>query len=113
MLPTGRFYRDFNVLAERGEEVHEALHREGSRLSTHQCRDVGLLNAQYLAGPGLGKAAVLNQPVNSQGELGFDLLSFGVGKAKVSTDVATPPFDEDSLLLFRLSSAFLDDPVPR
>src|SRR6185369_1784348 len=112
LCPPGRLYGDFYVLAERREEIHKALHRESSRLPAHQRGNVGLLNAQYLAGPRLGQAAILNQPVNSQGELGFELFPLRMGEAEISKDVPTPPFDEDSLLLLHLSFAFPGDRVP-
>jgi len=70
---------------------------------------VGLLNAQSLASFCLGKAAVFNQAVDLQCELGFELLTLGVGEAEVSKDVAATPLDDDSPLFMtlHLSSAFL------
>lgn len=88
LLPSSWSYRDFDILAERREEAQQALHREGSGLPAHQRRYMGLLNAQDLAGRRLGEAAVLDQPVDSQGELGFELLPFRVAEAQVAKDVA-------------------------
>ena len=65
------FYDDFHVLAERGEEVHEAFDGEGAGAVAHQRRDVRLLDAENLSGFGLLEAALLDQAVDLQGEPGL------------------------------------------
>ena len=64
-------YDDFHVLAERGEEVHEALDGKGARAVAHQRRDVRLLDAENFSGFRLLQAALLDQAVDLQGEPGL------------------------------------------
>jgi len=107
MLPAGRPYSDFNVLAQGREKVHKTLDREVARLPAHQAGNMGLFDAQYLASRRLGEIAVFDKPVDLQCEAGLELLTFRVREAEVSKNVATPLFDPDFAILLNLSSAFL------
>ena len=51
---------DLHILSQGGEEVHQALDGEGSRLATHEAGNVRLLDTKDLTGFGLGKAALLD-----------------------------------------------------
>jgi hypothetical protein len=59
MLLASRAYRNLDVLAERGEELHELLDRNTPRSVPHQRRDVRLLDAEDFTGLHLGEAASL------------------------------------------------------
>jgi len=106
MLLTRRLYRDLNVLAEGGQKIHKALDREVARLPTHQRRDVGLFDAKYPSSRHLGESATLDDPVDFEREPGLELLTFRIGKAEVSKDIAAALFDQYSVILPHLSSAF-------
>ena len=70
---------DLDVLAEGGEKVHEALDGKGTGAVAHQGRDVGLLDAEDLAGLCLLEAAIFDEAKNLKRELGFQELLFRMG----------------------------------
>ena len=49
MRLAGRPHADLYIVAEGGEELHQALGRKGPCSSTHEVRDVRLWNAEDLA----------------------------------------------------------------
>ena len=78
VLLAGRPYGNFDVLAERGQKVHEPLDREVARLPTHQTGNMRLPDAQNRAGlclcesPGKALRSLLDDPTH---RTGFSALS--------------------------------------
>jgi hypothetical protein len=66
MLPKGWLYRYFDVLPEGSEKIHEALHRKGAGLASHERRHMRLLDAEDFARLRLREAALLDQAVDAQ-----------------------------------------------
>lgn len=108
---------DFNILAQSRKELHEASNREITRAVSHQQRHLGLLDAEDFGDPDLCHAAVLEDGIDLQGQLGLEQLLLGIGKAKVSKDVpAAFGYAGNSATSFfgfasHFSSAFLDNRV--
>ena len=108
---------DFNILAQSRKELHEASNREITRAVSHQQRHLGLLDAEDFGDLNLCHAAVLEDGIDLQGELGLEQLLLGIGKAKVSKDVpAALGYAGNSATSFfgfasHFSSAFLDNRV--
>jgi hypothetical protein len=71
------FYDDFHVLAQGGEEVHEALDGKGAAAVAHQCRNVRLPDAENLSGFRLLEAASFDQPVDCKVSLALNRSCFG------------------------------------
>jgi hypothetical protein len=86
---------DLDVLAEGGEEVHEALDGKGAGAVAHQGGNVRLLDAEDLAGIGLLEAALFDEAVNLQRKLGFQEFLFGMGEAEVGKNVSAAFFHPD------------------
>ena len=99
-------YGDLHVLPKGGKKVHETLDGEGAGAVSHQCRDVGLLEAENLPGLGLGEAALLDDPVNLQRESRFQELLFRMGKAEVGEDIPAALFCPDDVFRFRGHKGF-------
>jgi len=105
---------DLDVLAEGGEELHEAADAEVSGTIAHEEGDLGLLDAEDFGDFDLGQAAVLEDGIDLQGELGFEELLFGIGEAEIGEDVAAALGDASDALLglfyfgFHFSFAFRD-----
>ena len=59
---------DLDILAERGQKVHQALDGKGSRLASHQAGDMRLLDAEQYPGSGLGEISLLDETVDFQRE---------------------------------------------
>ena len=70
MHPAGRLDGDFNVLAQGGEKVHPALHREVAGLPAHETGNVGLPDPEDLSRLRLGEAA----PVDFERQSSFEVL---------------------------------------
>ena len=87
LLPCGP-YADFYVLSEGSKKFHEALDRKGARAIAHQSRHVRLPDAQDFPRLRLLQAALLDQPVNLQRQLGFQQFLLGVGKAEVGKNIS-------------------------
>jgi hypothetical protein len=108
---------DFNVVAQSREELDEASNREVSRAVAHQQRDLRLLHAEDFGDFDLCHAAVLEDGIDLQGEVGLEEFLLGIGKAKVCEDVsAALGYAGDALACFsgfgvHFSSAFLDSPA--
>ena len=66
MLLARRADSDFHVLAEVRQKLHQALDRKHPRAIPHQRGDVRLLDAEDLAGLGLGQTARLDELVDLQ-----------------------------------------------
>ena len=62
---------NLNVLSERGEELHEALDGKGSGAVAHQCGNVRLPYTENLSRFRLLEAALLDEAVDLEGELGL------------------------------------------
>jgi hypothetical protein len=97
---TGRPYGYFNVLAERGEKIHEALDRKGPGLAPHERGDVWLLDAEDFTRLHLGEVALLNQAVDAQRQMRLELLAFRVRKSEIGKNVAAASPDLDFASLF-------------
>lgn len=97
---TGRPYGYFDVLAERGEKIHEALDRKGPGLAPHERGDVRLLDAEDFTRLSLCKPALFNQAVDAQCQMRLELLTFGVRKPEVGENVAAALSDLDFAFLF-------------
>ena len=80
-------YGNLHVLPERGEKIHEPFDREGAGAVAHQRGHVGLLDAEDLSGFRLGKAALVDEPINLQCQPGFQEFLFWMGKAEVGEDI--------------------------
>lgn len=104
--------RDFNVLSERGQELHQPLNGKVARLPTHETGNVRLFDAEYFSRRRLGKLAGFDDPVDLECKPGFDLLTFGIGKPEVSKHVAAALSDSDSVVLPHLNLPFSCSPVP-
>jgi hypothetical protein len=108
---------DFDVLAEGGEEFHEAADAEVAGAVAHKQGDLGLLNAENFGEFDLGQAAVLEDGIDLQGELGFEQLLLGIGETEVGEDVAAAFCYARGALFcflcfsFHFSFAFLDGPA--
>jgi hypothetical protein len=103
-LPVPLAYRahgDLDVLAQLGQELHEALGRKDPRPVAHQGRDVRLLDAEDLAGLGLGQPTILDQLVDLQREARLQQLLFGMGRSR-SANTLPLPFSARILLFFFL-----------
>lgn len=79
---------DLDVLAEGGEEFHEAADAEVAGAVAHEEGDLGLLDAKNCGDFDLGQAAVFEDGIDLQGELGFEQFLFGIGKVEVGEDVS-------------------------
>jgi len=79
---------DLHVLAEGCEELHEASDREVSRAVAHQQRNLGLLHSEDFGDLHLCHAAILEDGINLQGELGLEEFLLRIGKAEVCEDVS-------------------------
>src|ERR1035441_3560213 len=99
VLLAGRPHGNFDVLAERGQKVHEPLDGEVAGLPTHQTGNMRLPDAQNRASLCLCESPVLDQPVDLEREAALELLPFGVGKAEVGKNVAATLFDPDCAVL--------------
>src|SRR5215470_3427657 len=64
-------YDNLHVLPESRQKVHKTLNGEASGTVAHQCRDVRLLDAQYLTGFSLPDTACFDKAVDLQRELCF------------------------------------------
>ena len=73
---------DLHVVAERGQEIHQAFHREISRPIAHEQRHVRLLDAENLTGLRLRQMACLDDAVDLQRQAGFEQFLFGMGRPK-------------------------------
>jgi len=93
VLLAGRPHGNFDVLAKRGQKVHEPLDGEVAGLATHQTGNMRLPDAQNSAGLCLCEPTMLDQPVDLEREAGLELLPFRVGKAEVGKNVAATLFD--------------------
>jgi len=85
-------YDDLHVLAERGEEVHEAFDGKGGGAVAHQCGNVRLLDAENLSRVRLLEAASLDEAVDLQGEFGLQQFLLRMGQAKVGENIAAAFF---------------------
>ena len=74
---------DFNVLTQSGEEFHEASNRKIARTVPHQQGNLRLLHAEDFGDLRLRHAAVLEERIDLQRELGLEQFLFRIGKAKV------------------------------
>src|SRR6266850_5353395 len=83
---------DLDVLAESGEEVHEALDREAIEAVAHQVGHVRLPDAEQLCGPVLREPAFAEDAVHLHGELHLEAALPGVRIAKVREHVAAACF---------------------
>jgi len=104
---------DVHVLAEGGEEVHEALDGKGTGAVAHQGRNVRLLNAEDLASFGLLEAATFNEVVNPKGKLGLQEFLFWMEETEVGKNISTAFLCPDWFSCSdHVSSAFLCGGVP-
>ena len=112
-LARGR-HGDLDVLAEGGEEVHQAFDGKGAGAVAHQGGNVRLLDAEDLAGIGLLEAAFLDEAVDLEGKLGLQELLLGIRETKVGKNVSAAFFHSDwfSCSGSHVSSAFLCGGVP-
>lgn len=76
---------DFDILAERVQEVHEPFGGETVQPVIAKSGDVGLFRPEFPGSFYLGQ--VLNQLINSQGEPHFGVLLVGIGEAEIGKDV--------------------------
>src|ERR1035441_332431 len=111
VLLAGRPYGNFDVLAERGQKVHEPLDGEVAGLPTHQTGNMRLPDAQNHASLCLCEPTMLDQPVDLEREAGLGLPNSGVGKAEVGKNFAAALFDPDGGVLLHFSCASLGGPV--
>ena len=103
VLLAGRPHGNFNVLAERGQKVHEPLDGEVAGLPAHQTGNMRLPDAQNRTSPCLCESSILDRPVNLDSEAGLELLPFRVRKAEVGKNVAATLFEPDCVVLLHLS----------
>ena len=71
-------YGDFDVLTQSREKFHEASDGKVARAISHQQRDFRLSHVENFGDLNLCHAAVLQDCVDLQGELGLKQLLFGV-----------------------------------
>lgn len=100
---------DFDVLAEGGEKVHEALDGKGAGAVAHQGGNMRLLDAEDLASFGLLEAAFFDEAINLERKLGLQKFLLGMGETEVGKNISTAFFDPDrfSCSGSHVSSAFL------
>ena len=79
---------DIDILAEVIEEAEEALEREATEVAAEKERDLGLGDFEDFGDAGLGELALLDDFGDFPSELSFGERFFGIGKVKVSKDVA-------------------------
>jgi hypothetical protein len=79
---------DFEVAAEAGEEVHEALDGEAIEAIAGEGGDFGLVDTEMAGSAGLGKVALGENAVNGDGETDFGVFFLGVREAEIGEDVA-------------------------
>ena len=91
-----RTHRDPNVLPEGGQEPHQPLDGEGTGPSAHERGDVGLPDPEDLAGLGLREAALPDEAVDLQRQIGLELLALGMGESEITEDVAAALLHADS-----------------
>ena len=103
-----RLHGDFDVLAKSGEKIHEAFDGEGASAIAHQGRDVRLFDAEDLASFGLLEAALFDEAVNLESELGFQEFLLRMGETEVGKNVSGAFFHPDwfSCSGSHVSSAF-------
>lgn len=89
-FPAGGFgpHRNFNVLAQGIEELEEALNGKMPGAPVHQCRNVRLLDSEYLTGLSLGQPAPPDKPVDLQREISLQCLPLGMRKAQIGKNIA-------------------------
>src|SRR3989475_1644008 len=98
MLLARRAHGDLHVLPEMSQELHQALDRKHPRPVAHQRRDVRLLDAKDCSSPGLGEAAVFDDPVYLQREARLQQLLLGMRQVEIGKDIAAPLLRPDSLV---------------
>jgi len=98
MLLARRAHGDLHVLPEMGQELHQALDRKHPRPVAHQRRDVRLLDAKDCPSPGLGEAAVFDDPVYLQREARLQQLLLGMRQVEIGKDIAAPLVRPNSLV---------------
>ena len=93
MFSACRPHRDFNILAERDEKVHQPFNGKVSRAVAHQRRDMGLLDSEHPSRLRQRKTALFDDTVDLQCQMGFQLFAFGIGKSQVRKYVAAVFFE--------------------
>lgn len=68
-----RAHCGLNVLPEGGQKLHQALHGKGTGPSAHEDGDVRLPDPEDLAGLGLREAALPDEAVDLQRQIGLEL----------------------------------------
>lgn len=117
MLLAGRPDADFHISTQGCEKFHQAPNRKIARSVPHQQRNLRLLHAKNFGDLCLCHAAVLENRIDLQRELGLKQLLLRTGKPKVSKYVSTAfGYSGNSTASlfgfpFHFSSAFLDSRV--
>src|SRR5262249_16207931 len=101
-----RLYRDFHVLPESREKLGQTSDRKIAGTVAHERGDMGVLDAQDLAGLGLCQATCCDQFVDLQSQAGLEQLLLRIRQSEIGKDVAAARFCPDSGLLAHLNSAF-------
>jgi len=83
-----RAHCDLNVLPEGGQKLHQPLDGEGAGPSAHERGDVWLPDPEDLPGLGLREAALPDEAVDLQRQIGLELLALGMGESEIAEDVA-------------------------
>lgn len=113
---------DLHVSPECGQKIHQTLDRKRSGPVAHEQRNMRLFDAQQFASFGLGDAALLDQLVDFERELGLQQFLLRVGQAEIGENIVAAPLNThplrrrfsytSSLLSFhRVSFAFADASV--
>lgn len=72
---------DFDVLAEGGQESHEAAHAEVAGAVAHEQGDLGLLDFEDFGEFDLGQVSGFEDCIDLQGQLGLEQFLLGIGEA--------------------------------
>ena len=78
-----RLDRDLDILAEPGQQPHQAVAREIGEPSIEQSRHFGLIDAEQRRSGDLGQAPPFDDLSNQDGKLRFGQLFLGRGKAQI------------------------------
>ena len=90
MLLASGVDRDFDVLAECGEEVHESLHGEAAGAVPHEPRHVRLLDSQEQPSARLCQVAFLEDAVDLERQSCLQQLPLWIREAQIREHVAGP-----------------------
>ena len=79
---------DFDIVAQRRKEVHQALDGKCSGLAAHEAGDVRLLDAENFPGLRLRELAFLRGAIDLQHEPGLEQFLLWIGQAEIREHVA-------------------------